>query len=574
MKRTKKAYLAGYMTFLVGMLSCWLDAGTAAAAADDMTIVSPAGGGGGMWIVGGLAIVAGVAAVALGIILVRINNKNKLLVTFLEATVSGDRTAVLPSGELNNFGKIARYINQIVKDLNELDEKFKNSENVACEADKKASLALAQAEEARAKGELARCHGLLSAAETLDVSVEGIREATASLSVSSDKARSGASDQQRYLGEAVSALEEMNAAVAETASNAEAAAGDAEHAREFASNGAEVVSRTVDSITSVSGNSRALVDRVAALGSRAEDVGRIMGVISDIADQTNLLALNAAIEAARAGDAGRGFAVVADEVRKLAEKTMEATRDVGVAIEGIQQQVGRTIDGVSEMADLADSAAELANESGSALQQIVEVSGSSAERIRSIASAASQQSVASEEVTRTMTAVHEISNETGRGMEEAAIATQTLSERVGDLTTMTGVFRLVGSGRVQEVIGALAASADVLSHERERQEKAMRHVLKQNDFLELLYITNAQGRQTVSNIGGKVTGFAEDREAFGADWSTRPWFTGVVENRNFYISDVYESSASGENCITVSGPVFDRAGTLQGVVAADVRVAV
>ncbi|MDD3310844.1 methyl-accepting chemotaxis protein [Pseudodesulfovibrio sp.] len=455
-----------------------------------------------------------------------------------------------------------------------MEKKLKNSENVARDAEKQASFALAQAEQAREKGEAARCQGLLSAAKTLDVSVKGIREAAASLSASSDKARGGADDQQRYLGEAVSAMEEMNAAVAETAANAEAAAGDAEHAREFASSGAEVVARTVASIASVSGNSRELVDRVAALGSRAEDVGRIMSVISDIADQTNLLALNAAIEAARAGDAGRGFAVVADEVRKLAEKTMEATRDVGVAIDGIQQQVGKTIDGVREMAGLADSAAGLANESGSALQRIVDVAGDSAERIRSIASAAAQQSVASEEVTRTMTAVHDISSATGRGMEEAAQATSELAGRIDDLTTMTDVFRLVGSGRVQEVIGALATSADVVSRERERQEKAMRRALKENAFLELLYITDEAGRQTVSNIGGKAMGFSEDKGAFGANWSSRPWFTGVVENRTFCISDVYESSASGENCITVSCPVHDGAGKLRGVVAADVRVAV
>ncbi|MEF2231036.1 MAG: methyl-accepting chemotaxis protein [Pseudodesulfovibrio sp.] len=455
-----------------------------------------------------------------------------------------------------------------------MEQKLKTSENVAREAGEKASFALGQAEQAREQGEAARCQGLLSAARTLDVSVAGIREAAASLGMSSDKASSGAAEQQRYLGEAVSAMEQMNAAVAETATNAEAAAGGAEQAREFASSGAEVVARTVESIASVSGNSRTLVDQVAALGSRAEGVGKIMGVISDIADQTNLLALNAAIEAARAGDAGRGFAVVADEVRKLAEKTMEATRDVDVAIKGIQQQVGQTINGVQEMAELADSAAGLANDSGSALQRIVTVAGNSAARIRSIASAASQQSIASEQVTRTMTAVHDISRATGEGMAEAASATAALAGRVNDLSTMTGVFRLVGSGRVQEVIGAMAASTDILSRERGRQESAMRRALKENEFLELLYVTDETGHQTVSNIGGRVMGFSEDKGAFGSNWSMRPWFRGAVDNRTFFISDVYESSASGENCITVSCPFFDRDGVLRGVVAADVRVAV
>jgi len=574
MKRIMKMYLRGYTAFFTA--ACVLAPGVPAAlaASDDLTILS-AGDGGWSGLTVGLLATGGAAALLVLLVLVaRTNNKYTALMAFLNAVQAGERAATLSGSESNNFGKIALGVNQIVRYISELEEKLKTGENVARDAEKKASLAVKQAEQAREQGEAARCQGLLSASRTLDVSVQGIREAAASLSASSDKASGGAADQQRYIGEAVSAMEQMNAAVAETANNAEAAAGDAEKAREFASTGAEVVARTVESIASVSGNSRTLVDQVAALGSRAEGVGKIMDVISDIADQTNLLALNAAIEAARAGDAGRGFAVVADEVRKLAEKTMEATRDVGVAIQGIQQQVGQTIKGVQEMAELADSAAGLANDSGSALQRIVTVAGNSAERIRSIASAASQQSIASEQVTRTMTAVHDISRATGEGMADAVSATAALAERVNDLATMTDVFRLVGSGKVQEVIGALASSADILSRERGRQESAMRRALKDNGFLELLYITDEAGRQTVSNIGGKVMDFAEDKTAFGANWSSRPWFRGAVDNRTFYISDVYESSASGENCITVSCPFFDRDGMLRGVVAADVRVAV
>ena len=574
MKRVMRAYLSRYRVVLIAAMFAALHSRPSLAASDDLTILSGGDGGWSGLTVGLLAAGCGAALVGLVVVVVRMNSKYNALMTFVSAVQGGDRNAVLPGEGDNNFGKVASGFNQIVKYISELEEKLKTSENVAREADDKASFALKQAEQAREHGEAARCQGLLSASRTLEASVRGIREAADSLSSSSDKASSGAADQQRYIGEAVSAMEQMNAAVAETAANAEAAAGDAEQAREFARSGEDVVARTVESIASVSGNSRSLVDQVAALGSRAEGVGKIMDVISDIADQTNLLALNAAIEAARAGEAGRGFAVVADEVRKLAEKTMDATRDVGVAIEGIQQQVGQTINGVKEMAGLADSAAGLANESGAALQQIVTVSGNSAERIRSIASAASQQSVASEQVTRTMTAVHDISRATGEGMVEAVEATAGLAERVNDLATMTDVFRLVGSGKVQEVIGALASSADIVSRERSRQESAMRRALKENEFLELLYITDEKGRQTVSNLGGKVMGFNEDKGAFGADWSSRPWFKGPVGNLTFYISDVYESSASGENCITVSCPFLDREGALRGVVAADVRVAV
>lgn len=524
----------------------------------------------------GIVSVLAVVGVVAGPLVVykKMGSKNNALIDSLVSISKGNVAENKQLADLDKYGNMAGPLNHIVSYISELEAKLSDTENVAKDADSKACAALEQANQAREQGEAARCQGLLSAAETLDVSVQGIRDEAGLLEAATTKAQAGAEDQLRFISETVSAMEEMNAAVGETAANAEAAASDAEQSIEHARNGADVVTKTVQSISLVSGNSQTLAERVSNLGEQAEGVGRIMGVISDIADQTNLLALNAAIEAARAGEAGRGFAVVADEVRKLAEKTMDATRDVGVAIEGIQDQVSQTIAGVQDMNSLADDAALLANQSGEALEEIVNTVGMSAERIHSIASAASQQSIASEEVTRTITEVHSISSATGEEMERAAQAVVKLAERVEDLSTMTNVFRLVGQGKVQNVISDLSSTRGIQSRERSRQEDAMRKALKSNDFLELLYITDADGKQVVSNMGGQVMDYAEDRSAHGTDWVTRPWFTEPKATKTFYISDVYESSASGENCITVSGPLLTTDGTFFGVIAADVRVSV
>ncbi|RWU06054.1 methyl-accepting chemotaxis protein [Pseudodesulfovibrio sp. S3] len=555
------------------MLSLFLTTATALAATGQVTILS-AEVARLEWLLLASVAVAVLACVVCGFIVFRvIDNKYGVLAKVSGAVATGNLDAVLPKGGSDNFGIIVKNLNQIVSYIGELENKLAKSENVARDAEHRAKEALALAEQARKQGEAARCEGLLSAANTLEHSVQAIRDHSFRLGVASGKAQDGAAQQQRFIAEAASAMEEMNAAVNETAANAGSAASEADQVMERAKSGSKVVSRTLESISAVSRNALDLVENVAGLGSQAQGVGAIMGVISDIADQTNLLALNAAIEAARAGEAGRGFAVVADEVRKLAEKTMDATRDVGMAIDGIQKQVSQTIEGVKGMADLADEAAGLACESGNALTEIVTHSGTSAQRITSIAAAASQQSVSSEEVTRTIAAVHSISMATGKGMEEAAQAVALLSTRVDELSTMTGVFRLVGNGKVQEIIGELAASAEVLSLDRRLQEEAMRTVLARNAFLELLYITDGNGVQTVSNIGGKVSGYAEDAFAFGKHWDSRSWFRGAVDNRTFYISDVYTSSASGEECITVSGPFFGTQGEVLGVIAADVSVA-
>jgi len=406
----------------------------------------------------------------------------------------------------------------------------------------------------------------------LGVAIEGIHGASENLRALSQSAGTGAKDQQRLVAEAVSAMDGLDSALGQMQNGSDRTVVQAQSARDRALGGAKVVDETVESIRQVERKAEDLAEVVRDLGSQARDVERIMEVISDIADQTNLLALNAAIEAARAGDAGRGFAVVADEVRKLAEKTMNATREVASRIEGIQNGVERTGKDMEETSRRVDQAVTLAQSSGESLREIVDLAGSTAAHIHDIAEDTRRQAETGVRINRIVRQVSGISESSFEGAQNSSLAVDALLERVVELEAMNAVFQLIGGGSIQKIVEDMAGQAAVRSMRRDDQESAMREALKRNPSFELLYITDSRGRQTVSNIGRGPSGISADGGAVGKDWGTRAWFRQPVDMRGTVVSEVYLSSATGENCITVSTPIRSQPGEIVGVLAADINL--
>ena len=260
--------------------------------------------------------------------------------------------------------------------------------------------------------------------------------ASQELSTQIEQGNKGAQEQNNRVQDTVTAVEEMNATILEVARNAGDTARGAQEAGDKAREGADIVVQVVAAVGSVREAADKLKKNMRGLGQQARNIGAVLGVISDIADQTNLLALNAAIEAARAGEAGRGFAVVADEVRKLAEKTMHATKEVGQAISGIQHGTAETERMVDEATTAVDSATALAERSGMALSEIVAVVETAGDQMRAIATAADQQSATSEEINRSIEAISRIASETADAMGQSARAVAELAELAQDLSAL------------------------------------------------------------------------------------------------------------------------------------------
>lgn len=359
---------------------------------------------------------------------------------YAEAVAGGDFERQITVRSKDEIGVLCRALQTMVGNLKEKIAEAEGKSKEAEEQALKASEAMTEAQTAKEKAENGQ-KALLQAAGHVEEVVGRLSASAQELAAQVEQASQSAGRQREQVTVSATAMEEMTATVLAVARNAGTAAEASNRAQGKAREGEGVVSRSVEAINMVQQDTLNLKQNMQELGNQAESIGAVMTVISDIADQTNLLALNAAIEAARAGEAGRGFAVVADEVRKLAEKTMTATHEVGRAIDGIQQGAKKNIEAVESTTVNLASATEMVNKSGVSLAEIVQEAAHAADQVSSIAASAEEQSAASEEISHSLDGINAIAGETANVMERSAKAVNDLSEQAGELLNLVNALR-------------------------------------------------------------------------------------------------------------------------------------
>ena len=269
-----------------------------------------------------------------------------------------------------------------------------------------------------------------------------VASAIAEISSSTEEMAVGAQQQTSQASDVSSGVEQLTRTISDNAKNAGGTAETAKTARETAEQGGKVVLESIQGMKRIADSVKQAGETVRALGKSSDQIGEIVSVIDDIADQTNLLALNAAIEAARAGEQGRGFAVVADEVRKLAERTTKATKEIADMIKKIQHDTRGAVVSMEQGTKEVDQGIRLADAAGNSLQEIVEISQKVMEKVMQIAAASEQQAGTSEEISRNVELISSVTRETATGIQQIAKTAEDVNKLTETLQRHIGRFKI------------------------------------------------------------------------------------------------------------------------------------
>lgn len=369
-----------------------------------------------------------------------------IIMPLTEATQAAQKIAagdldvsVVPGGK-DEITVLQRSLAQMIANLR---KSFAETQAKEAEATQQAQVATQAAQEAQEAMQQATkaTEEMSHVAMQLEAAASDMQVVTNQIASSTAGLRSGADHQQIRFNEITTAMEQLSDSVLEIARGASMAAEKSDASRQRVEEGANMARQTGNAMTSLSDLTKTLHGNMNELGQQSTSIGRIMGVINDIADQTNLLALNAAIEAARAGEAGRGFAVVADEVRKLAENTMNATSEVHTSVTSMQRLAEQNIDGMDNAIAAITDVTALSHETLAVLNEAQNGVQEASAEVQAIAAAVEEQSSASSEAVQHIADVNTITTENFQLIQSVDGELQELTEQTNELLRLVEALR-------------------------------------------------------------------------------------------------------------------------------------
>ena len=271
---------------------------------------------------------------------------------------------------------------------------------------------------------------------------EQVTQASQEAQITSEQLLQASEKQSREIEETSTAVLQMADSINEVSASAAESAKVAQQSLQVADKGAEAVQNSIAGMNEIRDQIQETAKRIKRLGESSQEISEIVELISDITEQTNILALNAAIQAASAGEAGRGFTVVAEEVQRLAERSGEATKQIGAIVKTIQTDTHDAVAAMEQSTQGVVEGAKLSDAAGQALSEIERVSRNLADLIETISKATQAQAEAAGKVATNMRDIQDITNQTTDGTKQTATSIGQLTGLATELRGSVAGFKL------------------------------------------------------------------------------------------------------------------------------------
>lgn len=276
---------------------------------------------------------------------------------------------------------------------------------------------------------------LAASSEELTASADQSAQAATQIAVSITDVASGSHEQLSVANETSAVVEEMSASIEQVSATTNEVAEQSNQAANKAKEGNQAVNKAMIQMKQIEQTVQISTQVVTELGERSKEIGQIVATISGIAGQTNLLALNAAIEAARAGEQGRGFAVVAEEIRKLAEQSQDATKQISLLISGVQGDTDKAVKAMDDGTREVKLGAEVVDDAGLAFQEIVVLVTQVSEQVSGISSAINQMAIGSQQIVGSVRRIDNLSKKASAEAQTVSAATEEQSASMEEISS-------------------------------------------------------------------------------------------------------------------------------------------